>query len=63
MALPVLATRLHDREAFRSLFSYGGTLTGLSGKAVSNLPAAQENARQLVAEIVERLRSPKQEVA
>jgi hypothetical protein len=33
-------TRLHDREAFRSLFSYGGTLAGLSGKAVSNLPAA-----------------------
>ena len=63
MALPVLATRLHDREAFRSLFSYGGTLAGLSGKAVSNLPAAQENARQLVAEIVERLRGPKQEVA
>jgi chromosome partitioning protein len=63
MALPVLTTRLHDREAFRSLFSYGGTLAGLSGKAVSNLPAAQENARQFVAEIVERLRGPKQEVA
>ena len=63
MALPVLATRLHDREAFRSLFSYGGTLAGLSDKAVSNLPAAQENARQFVAEIVERLRGPKQEVA
>ena len=63
MALPVLVARLHDREAFRSLFSYGGTLAGLSGKAVSNLPAAQENARQFVAEIVERLRGPKQEVA
>src|SRR6516165_2461004 len=63
MALPVLATRLHDREAFRSLFSYGGTLAGLPNKAVSNLPAAQENARQFVAEIVERLRGPKQEVA
>jgi chromosome partitioning protein len=63
MALPVLVTRVHDREAFRSLFSYGGTLSGLSVKAVSNLPAAQENARQFVAEIVERLRGPKQEVA
>ena len=63
MALPVLVARLHDREAFRSLFSYGGTLAGLSDKAVSNLPAAQENARQFVAEIVERLRGPKQEVA
>jgi chromosome partitioning protein len=63
MALPVLAARLHDREAFRSLFSYGGTLAGLSDKAVSNLPAARENARQFVAEIVERLRGPKQEVA
>jgi chromosome partitioning protein len=63
MTLPVLATRMHDREAFRSLFSYGGTLAGLSNKAVSNLPAAQENARQFVAEIIERLRGPKQEVA
>jgi chromosome partitioning protein len=63
MTLPVLATRMHDREAFRSLFSYGGTLAGLPNKAVSNLPAAQENARQFVAEIVERLRGPKQEVA
>jgi chromosome partitioning protein len=63
MALPVLTTRLHDREAFRSLFSYGGTLAGLADKAVSNLPSAQENARQFVAEIVERLRGPKREVA
>jgi chromosome partitioning protein len=63
MALPVLTTRLHDREAFRALFSYGGTVAGLADKAVSNLPSAQENARQFVAEIVERLRGPKREVA
>lgn len=67
-AIPVLTTRLYDREAYRALFSYGGTLEALSAKGVSNLEAAIRNARHLAIEIVERLRgagqgAPVKEVA
>jgi chromosome partitioning protein len=57
LALPVLATRLHDREAYRALFSIGGTLAALPEKNVSNLPAAVENARTFVAELTAHLRA------
>jgi hypothetical protein len=30
-----MKTRLYDREAFRAMFSYGGTIAGLSNKGVS----------------------------
>jgi hypothetical protein len=48
---------VHDREAYRALFSIGGTLAALPEKNVSNLPAAVENARTFVAELTERLRA------
>ena len=57
--VPVLKTRLFDREAYRALFSYGGTLEGLSDKGVSNLDTAIKNARSLVAELIEHLRDAK----
>ena len=58
-AIPVLDTRLYDREAYRALFSFGGTLSRLDANGVGNLNAALTNARQLVAEIIERLRPRK----
>lgn len=58
-SVAVLETRLFDREAFRALFSFGGTLEGLADKGVSNLETAVRNARQLVAELVEHLRASK----
>jgi chromosome partitioning protein len=64
--IPVLTTRLCDREAYRAMFSFGGTLSSLDGKNVSNLDQAIRNARTFVGEIVERLRetrSPTKEVA
>jgi chromosome partitioning protein len=57
LSVPILKTRLYDREAFRAMFSYGGTLAGLAGKGVSNLPAALRNAQEFAAEIVEHLRA------
>ncbi len=56
LAVPIMDTKLFDREAYRALFSYGGTLSALSDKGVSNLTAALGNARQYTAEIVEWLR-------
>ena len=59
--VPVLATRLYDREAYRALFSFGGTLAGLTG--VSNLPTAIANAEAFAAEVVARLRAKATEAA
>jgi hypothetical protein len=57
VAVPVFATRLSDREAYRAVFSFGGTLSSLPAKAVTNLAAARQNARVLTAELIERLRA------
>jgi chromosome partitioning protein len=55
--IPVFAVKLGDREAYRALFSYGGTLAGLAGKPVSNLNVAIANAQAYAGEVVERLRN------
>lgn len=55
--VPVFAVRLFDREAYRALFSFGGTLEGLGDKGVSNLAAAITNARAYVAEVLRTLRT------
>jgi chromosome partitioning protein len=49
-------TQLHEREAFRALFSFGGTLEALDRRQVSNLDAAIANARAYAREVVEMLR-------
>jgi chromosome partitioning protein len=67
LLVPIMETRLFDREPFRALFSFGGSLSSLKDKGMSNLPAALANAREFTAEVVERLRngnrSPVREVA
>ncbi len=55
--VPVLKTRLHDREAFRALFSFGGTLAGLDPGNVRNVEAAIRNAQEFAQEVVTVLRS------
>jgi chromosome partitioning protein len=57
LQVPIFATRLYDREAFRAMFSYGGTLSALKDKGVSNLSAALNNALEFTSELVERLRN------
>src|SRR5208337_3362489 len=63
LAVPVLETRLYDREAFRAIFSFGGSVAGLADKGVSNLSAAIRNADEFAAEVVETLRGRKREAA
>lgn len=53
--IPLFGTALHERDAFRAIFSFGGTLSGLDPNAVSNVPAALNNARQFTAEAVAML--------
>jgi len=55
--VPVFETRLHDREAFRALFSFGGTLATLDKSAVRNIPAAIDNAQAFAKEVVVMLRA------
>jgi chromosome partitioning protein len=41
-SLPALATALSDKEAFRALFSKGGSVGGLASRRVSGVAAARE---------------------
>jgi chromosome partitioning protein len=54
--IPVMQTKLYDREAYRAIFSFGGTLATLKGK-VSNLDTAQRNAHAFTAEIIGLLKA------
>jgi chromosome partitioning protein len=64
LGVPVMSTRLYDREAFRAIFSFGGSLASLGDKGVGNIAAAKANARDFAAEVVARLRAKaKKEVA
>jgi chromosome partitioning protein len=53
--IPLFSTALHERDAFRAIFSFGGTLSGLDESAVSNVAAALNNARKFTAEAVSML--------
>ena len=54
--VPIFAVQMHEREAFRAIFSFGGTIETLQPAQVSNLPAAVANARAFAAEVVTMLR-------
>ena len=57
--VPIMTTQMHEREAFRAIFSFGGTIDTLMSSQVSNLPAASANARAFAAEVVSLLRTAK----
>jgi chromosome partitioning protein len=61
--VPAFTVHMHEREAFRAIFSFGGTLESLNPKLVSNLTAAISNARALAAEVVGLLRPESAEEA
>ncbi len=59
----VLKTRLHERDAFRALFSFGGTLAGLDPASVRNIPAAIGNAQAFAQEVIALLRANRESAA
>lgn len=61
--VPIFGVRLHEREAFRSIFSFGGTLSSLNPKHVRNIPTAVENAQAFAAEVISMLKSQKLPIA
>lgn len=54
--VPVLETELHERDAFRAVFSFGQTLENLDPREVPNIDKAIANAEAFAAEVVDRLR-------
>jgi chromosome partitioning protein len=57
--IPMLATTLVEREAFKAMFSFKQTLEGLSSTNVSGLDKARANAEAFTAEIIEELKKAK----
>jgi chromosome partitioning protein len=54
--VPAFQTQMHERDAFRAIFSFGGTLESLDSTQVSNVAAAVGNARAFAAEVITKLR-------
>jgi chromosome partitioning protein len=54
----MFGTQIHEREAYRAIFSFGGTLSSLDRKEVTNIRAAMVNARAFVAEVLVFLKAP-----
>lgn len=53
----LIPTELNERDAYKALFSYGGSLAALDPAEVGGLPKALTNARAMSYDVVERLRS------
>lgn len=50
-------TQIIDREAFRSIFSFGGTVSGLKDHGVKNVESAVENIKAFAREVVAKLKA------
>ncbi|MEA3388434.1 MAG: ParA family protein [Pseudomonadota bacterium] len=55
--VPMFTTQLHEREAFRAIFSFRQTLEALDPREVANLDKAIANAEQFAVEVIETLRA------
>src|SRR5271166_290018 len=55
-----LTAQIHEREAYRAMFAFGQTLSGLDPSQVPNLPAAIANTKAFMAEVVALLKSTTQ---
>jgi chromosome partitioning protein len=55
--IPVMKTQLHEREAFRSVFSFRQTLDDLNPSEVPNLDKAKLNVWEFVSEIIARIKA------
>jgi chromosome partitioning protein len=54
---PMFKTHLNEREAYRALFAFGGTLAALDTTQVPNITAAIMNARIYTNEVVNMLKA------
>lgn len=54
--VPIFQTQMHEREAFRAIFSFGGTVESLKPDQVGGLEGAVKNAQAFAAEVVAMLK-------
>ncbi|WP_242187197.1 ParA family protein [Sphingomonas sp. CARO-RG-8B-R24-01] len=59
-SIPAFKTQLAEREAYKSLFTHGGTLDTLDSAAVASLVTAKQNAQDFAEEVIGVLRAAKQ---
>jgi len=57
--IPILDSQIHEREAYRAIFSFGGTLNSLDPNQVPNIAAAKANAIFFASEVVKFLKAGK----
>lgn len=60
--VPTFGTQMHEREAFRAIFSFGGAVNDLSPAQVSNLQSAAANAQAFASEAISMLRQAEEHV-
>jgi chromosome partitioning protein len=54
--LAVFETEINERDAYKAVFAFGGTVAELNPRDVPNIPAALVNARAFTAEVLEVLK-------
>ena len=57
--VPTFKVQMQEREAFRAIFSFGGTVEALNPSQVSNLDGATANAQAFAGEVISVLREAK----
>jgi len=50
--IPMFKTAIHERDAYRAIFTFGGTLGGLDQAQVRNVPTAIKNAHAFMSEVI-----------
>ena len=55
--VPVFRVHLHERDAYKALFVFGGSLSGLDPAEVRNIPSAAVNARAFAQEVLSMLKA------
>jgi len=55
--VPVLTTQIHERDAFKAIFAFGGGIATLDPTQVTNLKAAAANAHAFTSEVVRALKT------
>lgn len=55
--IPVFKTELHEREAYRAMFSFKQPLDGLKPEDVANIPKAIINAEEFAQEVIAMIRA------
>ena len=53
--IPMFGTQIHERDPYRAIFSFGGTLSGLDPKQVRGIDAAIADVRAFSNEVIKQL--------